>query len=554
MAATHPEARFFRSDSAERLWQRYCGFLDLSTEQFMEIQQYLLQEQLKQVSDTPIGRAIMGGAHPASMAEFRKTVPLTTYQDYAPFLDDRREDALGERPYFWCHSAGRGGRFKWIPYTKAAFDNIAKHGIAVGILAGASERGQVNVETGQRVLVNLAPRPYASGSLMHHLADYFPYRPVPSLADAENLDFRERTKAAFKQGLDEGIDYIFSASTVLVKIGNSFRDHGKGLSIWGALKHPRAFRRLAQAWVRSKAAGRPMMPRDLWNVKGLVTFGVDSTIYEQEIHRLWGKVPYQVYGTTEMMIGAVQSWNKRWMTFLPDVAFWEFIPQAEYERSRRDPAYQPTTVLMDELRVGEQYELVYSHFHGMPLLRYRIGDVVKVMALEDKETGVRLPQVVYQARASDIIDLAGLTQIDERTLWTAIAETGVHYEEWTARKEYDNGAGQLRLYVELLNGDSPQQLEEGLEQQLRRLDADYRDLEGWLGQQRTVAVTALSPGTFGRYLDEQLRDRVPLAQVKPSHINPSPAAVTRLLEISATFARQEMATPTPVGRGMNGHR
>lgn len=527
-----PEDRFFRTRTQEDLWQRYCGFLELPVGEFMEIQRYLLQEQMKLIAGTPLGKGIMNGNTPATVEEFRRLVPITSYEHYAPYIGQCQEEALAEKPLFWCHTAGRGGNFKWIPYSRAAFDRIARHGVAVGILAAAERKGEVNFTPGAKVLVNLAPRPYASGSLLYHFAEYFSYRLIPPLAVAEEQDFRKRTELAFRMALRQGVDCIFSLSTALVKIGESFTDKERKLKLAPVIADPIMLLRLIRGWLRSRFAGRPMLPRDLWSPKALVTFGVDTSIYQDELARLWGKNPYQVYGTTEILIGAVQSWNKKGLTFLPDVAFWEFIPEEERRRSLENPEYQPATVLLDELEVGKRYELVLTHFHGMPLLRYRIGDIFQVLAPGDEEIGVKLPQVVFQARASDIIDLAGLTQLDEKTIWQAIVSTEVKYDDWCARKEYDRGWGYLHLFIEPKGNPDAQELERLIELRLRVVDVDYRDLEGWLGQERAVKVTLLSGGTFNRYYEEQVKAAVPLAQLKPPHINPPQEVVAKLLQLS----------------------
>ena len=315
MKSMAPEAKFFQTSNDTDLWQRYCGFMDLSIDAYMEIQRYLLLEQVKLIAHTPIGKEIMGGSQPDSVEMYRSVVPITTYDDYARFIGAGPNDPSGngasiETPYFWCHSAGRGGNVKWIPYTQRAFDRIAKHGVAVAILSAAEKRGEICPVPGDKVLVNLAPRPYASGTFLAHLMDYFPYQSIPPLDDAENLEFGERTKLAFEQGLSQGIDYIFSVSTVLSKIGEKFSGDEHNFKLTSAILQPKVLRRLVWAWLRSKLARRQMMPRDLWSLKGLVTFGVDTPALEEKLTTMWGKVPYQVYGTTEMMISAVQGWNK----------------------------------------------------------------------------------------------------------------------------------------------------------------------------------------------------------------------------------------------------
>ena len=49
---------------------------------------------------------------------------------------------------------------------------------------------------------------------------------------------------------------------------------------------------------------------------------------------------------------------------------------------------------------------------------------------------------------SETIDLAGLATLDEKTVWQAIANTGVEYRDWTACKEYEHNQTYLRIYLE----------------------------------------------------------------------------------------------------------
>ena len=75
-----------RQGRTRELWRKYCGFVDLSIEEFMHIQRRLLLEQLKLLAEMPLGRKIMGGKMPDSVEEFRRTIPLTSYMDYTPYL------------------------------------------------------------------------------------------------------------------------------------------------------------------------------------------------------------------------------------------------------------------------------------------------------------------------------------------------------------------------------------------------------------------------------------------------------------------------------------
>ncbi|NLJ77134.1 MAG: auxin-responsive protein, partial [Peptococcaceae bacterium] len=51
----------------DRIWCQYCGFLDISLTEFMEIQNRLMLEQLELYADCELGRRILKGKRPASV-------------------------------------------------------------------------------------------------------------------------------------------------------------------------------------------------------------------------------------------------------------------------------------------------------------------------------------------------------------------------------------------------------------------------------------------------------------------------------------------------------
>ena len=124
-----------RQGRDEELWQMCCGFVTLSLEQFMTIQKRLLLEQIELLNRCPLGRKVMRGARPKTVAEFRRQVPLTTYADYCPELEEKREDVLSVKPDLWVHTSGRSGEYscKWVPITPAyAYEmSIIMYGIGM---------------------------------------------------------------------------------------------------------------------------------------------------------------------------------------------------------------------------------------------------------------------------------------------------------------------------------------------------------------------------------------------------------------------------------------
>ena len=107
-----------------------------------------------------------------------------------------------------------------------------------------------------------------------------------------------------------------------------------------------------------------MLPKDLWSVKGIISSGLDSSVYKDKIEKMWGKYPLDIYSCTEAGIIATQTWDYDSMTFIPNLNFFEFIPEKEHFKWQIDHTYQPKTVLLDEVKAGEVYEIVITNFHG----------------------------------------------------------------------------------------------------------------------------------------------------------------------------------------------
>lgn len=182
----------------------------------------------------------------------------------------------------------------------------------------------------------------------------------------EAMEFQERIEKGFEMALKGKVDYIFSLSSVLVKIGERMAGQTRGLKFSPSMLHPLVLFILARAWLRSKREKRDIFPKDLWASKGVITSGTDTAIYKDDIIRYWGATPYETYSSTEAVLSAIQSWDKgKGMFFIPDVAFWEFIPEEERLKNVEDSSYQPLTVLLNGVEVGKRYEVVLTHFHGI---------------------------------------------------------------------------------------------------------------------------------------------------------------------------------------------
>lgn len=517
-----------RKGQINLIWTKYCGFLDLNIKEFMEIQERLLLEQVELIYRSEIGRKLLPKI-PINIDEFRQIAPITSYEDYEMYFDKQREDVLPQEVHSWAHTSGRSGRLKWIPYTKEAYLRLGERVMAGVILAAARYKGEIRLRERDVLVYNTPPRPYISGVALRALSEHFNFQFVPPLEETEEMEFQERIVKGFDIGLKTGIDVLGSMSVVLVKMGERFAEGARTTKLSANILHPKVVFRLLRGFIRSKIEGRTLLPKDLWRVKALPTGGMDTSIYKDVISYYWGLTPHEQYGSTEEGSLATQAWNKKGMTFFPDAAFLEFIPEEEWSKWRLDSTYIPNTVLLDEVVPNKRYEIVITNFYGKPLCRYRMNDIIIFTALEDEETGIKLPQMNFVSRADGLIDLAGFTGlIDEKIVWQSIVNTGIPFVDWAMRKEFRDNKPFLHLYIEPKEAVDQGTILVKVDECLKKLNPFYSDYEAMIDN-NPLRVTVLSPGSFNAYMKNQQALGADLAHLKPPHMNASDKVIDILL-------------------------
>ena len=530
----------FRQGRHEELWQMCCGFIDLSLEQFMAIQKRLLLEQIELLKNCKLGSKLMRGAMPETVEEFRQLVPLTTYADYYPELPEYREATLPAKPTLWQHSTGRSSEYgfkltpyKWVPLSSRFRQELGILMFGIGIFASCKKKGDVSgLKYCPKVVYTVAARPYTSGVFTYIMKEEIAPEFLPPLEEAEKMTFESRVELGFKQALSRGLDFFFGLPIVLVAVGEKLSQQSQQKrDIKPLLSQPKALLRLAKGLAKSKIARRPMLPKDLWSVSGIMCGGTDGAVLKEKVKNLWGRYPLDTYSCTEAGVIATQLWDYDGMSFTPNLNFLEFIPEAEYSKWQLDPSYQPKTILLDEVKAGENYEMVITNFHGGPMVRYRMADVVKITSLTNEKLGIDIPQMTFERRADDVIDVAGFLRLTERTIWQAIENTSIPYADWTARKEIIEGRPVLHLYIELKNGyiASEKGMAAAVLEQLRKFDEGtfYGNLAG-ISDLNPIEVSLLNEGAFDNYIAKRRAEGADLAHLKPRHINPSDAELAVL--------------------------
>ncbi|MFC1988940.1 GH3 auxin-responsive promoter family protein [Chloroflexota bacterium] len=521
-------AELLRQGRNEELWQKCCGFIDLTIEDFMSIQKRLLLEQLELLRKCEMGRYIMNGVDPYTVEDFREQVPLTAYNDYCPALVERREDILPTKPKLWVQTLGRSGEYpyKWVPVSERFWQEAGLNFSAIAIFGACREKGDIAFTNDFRLLYAMGLPPYLTGNVAHKIEEELGFEFLPSLHDSEGMSFEERVAEGFRLALSGGTDGFFGLAGVLVAIGEKFKQGAGNTSYSKLISQPRMLFRLAKGLIKSKLARRSLMPKDLWSLKVITSMGTDSTVYKKRVKDLWGRTPLEVYGNSESAVIATQTWDYDSMVFFPNLNFLEFIPEDEYSKWQLDRSYQPKTVLLDEVRAGYSYALVITNFHGGALVRYSLGDMVRITALRNDKLGIDIPQMVFERRADDLIDL-GFMRLTERVIWQSIENTGIPYRDWTAHKE-NGDTSSLHLYIELDDRyvASAEEVATAVYEEIKKADNGlyiYRDLPSLenLIDFKPIKVTLLPAGIFDKYKDQRRSEGMDIAHLKPPHMNPT---------------------------------
>ena len=497
--------------SKEEIWAEYCGFLTLSTEEFMAIQKRLLTEQMELWCNSALGQSILKGKVPTTIEEFRTMVPLTTYEDYAPILLSKQTKALPGEPVLWVQTSWEGGvhPIKVAPYTKGILDTFQHNVMSCLVLATSRKKGDFDISVTDHMLYALAPLPYVTGLLPLLCREEIDFEFLPSVKDAVNMTFKERNIQGFKLGIKKGIEYFFGLGSVLYYVSQSLSsiNSTKNKSLGELLRSvsPTMIFRMAKAKRVCRKENRELLPKDLFKLKSFVCAGTDNRCYKADLEHMWGVTPMELFAGTEPTCIGCETWSREGVYFFPDACFYEFIPEDEMNRNMEDPNYQPRTILWDEVVPGGIYEIVLTVFKGGAFARYRVGDVFRCSGIGSRLENNSIPRFQYVDRTLEIIDIAGFTRITEKSINQAIELSRLPIEAWTAKKEFtENNRPYMHLYVELQRNHlintavSTRILHDQLGIYFQYLDQDYEDLKKILGVD-PLKITMIKCGTFEAY-------------------------------------------------------
>ncbi|XP_037118719.1 GH3 domain-containing protein isoform X1 [Syngnathus acus] len=147
------------------------------------------------------------------------------------------------------------------------------------------------------------------------------------------------------------------------------------------------------------------------------------------------------YAATEGLIG-VNLWPEepaRRYLLCPRSMFCEFLPESHMENEEA-----PATFLMEDVKEGQNYELVLTNAAG--LFRYRIGDVVKVVGFHNQ-----CPIVEFQYRRGQMLNVRG-EKMSEALFLDSLKEA---VAQWPAARLLDYCCAESAIMGDLVGGCDP---------------------------------------------------------------------------------------------------
>ena len=515
---------------------------DKDTRNAGEVNKQVLQEILRLNASTAYGQIYQFSKLRAE--DYKKQVPLTSYQDYEGFIDEiaaGKENILTADPiiYFGL-SSGTTGKQKRIPVTRRIRKNVnmammlLQQGLLRQALPSARKGGRglllMNMLQSSHSPAGIPTGSGTSGGVqsMRKVLPYFWTTPmeVLALADQKEANYLHLLFAL----KDRDLAYIMSpfASGVVQLLGvleeryqELVEDIRKG-SISSKLNlapeilaglearvtpDPQRAQELERAFQIGMAHIVPRIWPKLSHVSCVA--GGSFSVYEPKLKFYTGSLPIYsaIYGATESLIGLSPRVNEPTYVLAPRAAYFEFIKAEEID------VVNPATLNCNEVQVGETYEIIITNYAGF--YRYRLGDIVKVVDFYHES-----PVLEFLYRKGQLLNIAG-EKTSEEAVRLAMTQTMEALKQtlvdFTVTLDLSSALGQYAFFIEVEAGgvksEEIPKLRDTLEKKLYAANPRYR---AGVESHRIApcVVHRVRPGTFDRLRQELVKRGASLNQVK----------------------------------------
>jgi len=502
----------------------------------------LLKKIIRTNSGTEFGRA-HDFKNIKSLEDFRKKVPVSNYEDYAPQIERVKngEDNIltASKILGYSRTSGSSGVPKYIPATSASLKAYVRYTWTRALALGARElkcqgkkykpgRGVFLSPATNETLPNGMPCSNIAEIGARQYGMFYPYIltiPTRNLFDMHDGDYIYNI---YRFALaDEDVTFIFSVFfSVNVSQLAYLREHWqvivddieKGI-ISESIEMKTELRETLQKKIKP-------MPERAKYLRTQFEQGFNETLFKriwpnltvicgignasfrsaaEHIRSVAKGVPFDfsIYGASEGLVATVPELETSDMQLLADSCFYEFIPFGDESG---------TVLTLDQVKAGEKYEILITTQAG--LYRYRLKDVIEVKGFRGK-----CPLISFVYRKGQLFNVAGekFSEEDARNTVEMLEKAhSVSIDKWLFYQDESVMPNRYALVVES---------DENLD-----WEGCIDELEGYMGQcnkryesQRAKAfigrltVLMQQPGTHDAWAARCIEKGASASQVKPVH-------------------------------------
>jgi len=154
---------------------------------------------------------------------------------------------------------------------------------------------------------------------------------------------------------------------------------------------------------------KKIRPKNLSGFRFGLFGGEPLAPYREALKRTFGFEPIEMYNLTESIYPAIECHMHDGMHLWMDVCLPEIIPQEELDREIGSNAYTPRAIPLWRAGQGLKGEYVLTTFgEVLPLIRYRTGDLIKVVSTERCRCGITHPRIKVPRRSDATICLGAV--------------------------------------------------------------------------------------------------------------------------------------------------
>ena len=529
--------------------------LDEISEDAVGVSERLLMELIRKNENTEFGKR-MHFNEIMSVEDYRKKIPYTDYDFFSEYIDrmvkNGETNLITADPVVqYAMSSGSVGNPKHIPVTQANIDLYTTYTTNMALYCaqeyyrkkgrkfGKTGRGFIALEAVNKPLPDGTPRTAISSTIMKKYEKILKYvytSPAQVIMpDRMDLDLKylkllyllkDRDclylAAAFMTALVDLMSYLEENWLSIV----TDIEHGTisaSVNIPGNLRgellsdlkpDPKRAEELRKEF--EKGFNDPIIPRILPNVQVIGAIGTGGfAAYTERMKKYSGAIPmhFLTYAASESLMAVARTLNEGEFVLIPDSGFYEFIPI--------DSADEETSLTMDQLEVGKDYEIVITNLSG--LYRYRIKDVIRVTGWHKKA-----PKLKFVYRKNQMISIAGEKTSQEAVSWVVeqfAKKTGCEIPDYSIYADLSVDPGRYVLLVESYPLLSTEKVKE-YEELLNNLFSQANPNLGFViknNQLQKPKLKIVQQQTYALYTDMQVMRGTSRNQIKPVRIIDTPA-------------------------------